>query len=62
MAAGQLAERSLVDFEEQVRKEMEEKGTSDAADLSYEYLTVEERIALFGERNYERYEKRFETR
>ena len=44
-----------------VLKEMEEKGTSDASDLSYEYLTVEERIALFGERNYERYEKRFEN-
>lgn len=43
-----------------VLKEMEEKGTSDASDLSYDYLTVEERIALFGERNYERYEKRFE--
>lgn len=43
-----------------VLKEMEEKGTSDASDLSYEYLTVEERILLFGERNYERLEKRFE--
>lgn len=44
-----------------VLKEMEEKGTSDASDLSYDYLTVEERITLFGERNYERYEKRFEN-
>lgn len=43
-----------------VLKEMEEKGTSDAADLSYHYLTVEERIDLFGERNYERYQERFE--
>ncbi len=43
-----------------VLKEMEEKGSSDAADLSYQYLSVEERIALFGERNYERYERQFE--
>ncbi len=38
-------------------KEMEEKGSADAKDLSYSYLTEEERRALFGERNYERYEK-----
>lgn len=44
-----------------VLKEMEEKGTSDASDLSYDYLTVEERIALFGERNYEKNEQRFEN-
>lgn len=43
-----------------VLKEMEEEGTSDAADLSYEYLTVEERLALFGERNYEKCEACFE--
>jgi len=43
-----------------VLKEIEEKGSSDASDLSYDYLTVEERIDLFGERNYERYEQRFE--
>lgn len=43
-----------------VLKEMEEKNTSDAADLSYEYLTVEDRITLFGERNYEKKEERFE--
>ena len=43
-----------------VLKEMEEKGTSDAADLSYDYLTVDERIELFGEIHYEKYEKQFE--
>ena len=43
-----------------VLKEMQEKNTEDAADLSYRYLTVEERIALWGERNYEKYEGRFE--
>lgn len=43
-----------------VLKEMQEKNTEDAADLSYHYLTVEERIALWGERNYEKYEGRFE--
>ncbi len=43
-----------------VLKEMEEKASTDAADLSYDYLTVEERTALFGQRNFERYEKRFE--
>lgn len=42
-----------------VLKEMQEKNTEDAADLSYQYLTVEERIALWGERNYEKYEKKF---
>ena len=44
-----------------VLKEMEEKGTADASDLSYEYLTVEERRVVFGKRNYERYNKRFEN-
>ncbi len=41
-------------------KEMEEKGTTDAQDLSYTYLTVDEQIELFGKRNYERERKRFE--
>ena len=43
-----------------VLKEMEEKGTSDAADLSYDYLTIDERISLFGERNYERIQEKYE--
>lgn len=43
-----------------VLKEMEEKGSSDASDLSYHYLSVEERKELFGERNFERYSKKFE--
>lgn len=43
-----------------VLKEMQEKGTEDAADLSYHYMTVEERIELFGEQNYEKYERKFE--
>lgn len=43
-----------------VLKEMQENNTSDAADLSYQYLTVEERIALWGDKNYEKYEDRFE--
>lgn len=43
-----------------VLKEMEEKATSDASDLSYEYLTVEDRIEQFGERNYEKYQARME--
>lgn len=33
-----------------VLKEMQEKNTEDAADLSYHYLTVEERITLWGEK------------
>ncbi len=41
-------------------KEMEEKGTADAQDLAYTYLTVDEQIELFGKRNYERERKRFE--
>lgn len=44
-----------------VLKEMQEKNTSDSADLSYDYLTVEERVALWGERNYEKYEKKMES-
>lgn len=43
-----------------VLKEMQENNTSDAADLSYQYLTVEDRITLFGDKNYEKYESRFE--
>lgn len=43
-----------------VLKEMQEKNTEDAADLSYHYLTVEERIALFGEQNYEKDERKLE--
>lgn len=43
-----------------VLKEMEEKGSNDVADLSYDYLTVEERMAFFGKRNFKKYEKRFE--
>lgn len=43
-----------------VLKEMQENNTSDATDLSYQYLTVEDRIALFGDKNYEKYESRFE--
>jgi stage II sporulation protein D len=41
-----------------VLKEMSEKNTSDAEDLSYHYMTVDERITLFGDRNYEKNEKR----
>lgn len=43
-----------------VLKEMEEKGSSDAADLSYQYLTMEECQLLFGERNYKKYNEKFE--
>lgn len=43
-----------------VLKEMLEKNTSDAADLSYHYLTVEERKELWGERNVEKNTKKFE--
>lgn len=43
-----------------VMKEMLEKNTSDAADLSYQYLTAEERRTMFGELRYEKDEKRFE--
>lgn len=44
-----------------ILKEMQEKNTGDAADLSYQYLTVEERIALWGDRHYETYERRMEA-
>lgn len=43
-----------------VLKEMLENNTSDAADLSYQYLTEEERREMFGELHYEKDEKRFE--
>lgn len=43
-----------------VLKEMEEKGTKDAKDLSYRYLTKEERQELWGMRQYDRNEKRIE--
>lgn len=43
-----------------VMKEMLENNTSDAADLSYQYLTAEERRTMFGELHYEKDEKRFE--
>jgi stage II sporulation protein D len=41
-----------------VLKEMTEKNTSDAEDLSYHYMSVEERITLFGDRNYEKNERK----
>lgn len=41
-------------------KEMEEKKTSDAKDLSYEYLTMEDRKALWGNRYYDENERRME--
>lgn len=44
-----------------ILKEMQEKNTKDAADLSYQYLTVEERKAIWGERNYDKYENRIES-
>lgn len=43
-----------------VLKEMQEKNTTDAADLSYHYLTAEEQTAIWGERNYDNYQKRME--
>lgn len=43
-----------------VLREMEEKGSTDAADLTYTYLTLDERMELWGERNYERNQKRME--
>ncbi len=44
-----------------VLKEMQEKNTKDASDLSYRYLTIEERADIWGEQNYDKYEKRLET-
>lgn len=43
-----------------VLKEMLEKNTSDAADLSYQYLTVEDRKEMLGELHYEKNLRRFE--
>jgi len=43
-----------------VLKEMLENNTSDAADLSYQYLTEEEQRKMFGELHYEKDRKRFE--
>lgn len=43
-----------------VLKEMEELKTSDGADLSYQYLTMEERKEIWGQRNYEKNEKKME--
>lgn len=43
-----------------VLKEMLEKNTSDAADLSYQYLTAEDRRELLGELHYEKNGRRFE--
>lgn len=41
-------------------KEMEEKRTSDATDLSYHYLTIEEREDLWGEKNFKKNEAAME--
>ena len=43
-----------------VLKEMLEKNTSDAADLSYQYLTAEDRKEMLGDLHYEKKERRFE--
>ena len=43
-----------------VLREMEEKSTKDAKDLSYRYLTKEERKEIWGVRQYDRNEKRLE--
>lgn len=43
-----------------VLKEMEEKNTKDALDLSYEYYTKEERERLWGRKNYNKCEQRIE--
>lgn len=42
-----------------ILKEMQENSTADAADLSYQYLTIEDQIALWGDKNYEKYAERF---
>lgn len=44
-----------------VLKEMEEKGSNNAADLSYEYLTKEDREKMWGRKNYDNYEGRIEA-
>lgn len=43
-----------------IYKEMQEKKTEDASDISYHYMSVEERKDLFGERNYERKQRKIE--
>lgn len=43
-----------------VLKEMEEQNTSSSEDLSYEYLSKEERKKLWGNEKYYQYERRFE--
>ena len=43
-----------------VLKEMEEKNTKDAADISYQYLTKEDREMLWGKVNNEKNERRIE--
>lgn len=43
-----------------VLKEMQEKNTEDVADLSYKYMSVEDRIAMWGDYNYEKNERKIE--
>lgn len=43
-----------------VLKEMEEKKTEEAKDISYHYLSVEERKEIFGEEAYEKKERKIE--
>ena len=43
-----------------VLKEMEEKNTKDGADLSYEYLSEEDREQLWGKHNYNKWEQKLE--
>lgn len=43
-----------------VLKEMEEKGSNKASDLSYQYLTQEEREQLWGRKKYDKYESKIE--
>lgn len=43
-----------------ILKEMEEQNTANSEDLSYQYLSAEEREALWGKQNYRRNESRFE--
>ena len=44
-----------------VLKEMEEKNTKDGADLSYEYLSKEDREQLWGKRHFDKWELKFES-
>lgn len=41
-------------------REMEEKGTTAAEDISYDYISVEERKEMWGQRNYDKWERRME--